>query len=727
MDRMASGHGRRAAGVALALLSVGVWGASAAGAETYVVKGGENSLTAAKELESALAKANANAGANTIVLGSGGYEPTEPLKIVNKTGLLTIEGPADAANVKGAAADISGSDQTTVDELLLVETGVSVKFKNVYITGAGGEGFPAIEALGANEETKVPGASVTIEDSTLATSGSGINLNPGSTLVMRNSTVAHGGATGLVSTEATATIENSTIADNKSGGINNTGGSITLKNTIVADNKGGDCAAEVKTSDHSLDSDGSCGVGTLSKKNPDLSSGLLFIGGSTPVLSVKAGSPVIGAGDSATCLTTDQRGAPRPGVKGDACDIGADEYSNEKPVLTVPGKITVTAETAGRSGTAIVNYEVSAVGVNDAVSASGLSCNLPPGFAFPIGETPVTCTAIDGHENKTEAQFVVVVTEKGSTTTTTTTTTKPTTTTSTTTTSTTTATTTTKPTTTTTTTTKPTTTTTTTTKSTTTTKPTTTTTTTTRSTTTTTKPTTTTTTTTKSTTTTTKPTTTTTTTTKSTTTTTKPTTTTTTTTKPATTTTTTTRSTTTTKPTTTTTTSTKPTTTTSATRSTMSSTTTTTTHPTTTTTTTTHPTTTTTTTTTHPTTTTTTTTSTTAPGQESAEELLEELQLGAEGAPIPPHLSHVLAGLLYDARVTLEIPSPWFFPDPSFWHTLTTWQAEGDVHVFIAVIEQDQLTGRKIEPWLAQLGIQLANHILMVLEEGSGAGRLDLF
>ncbi len=46
-------------------------------------------------------------------------------------------------------------------------------------------------------------------------------------------------------------------------------GTLNLTNTIVAENTGeGDCVGAASTSDHSLDSNGSCGVGALGKTNP---------------------------------------------------------------------------------------------------------------------------------------------------------------------------------------------------------------------------------------------------------------------------------------------------------------------------------------------------------------------------------------------------------------------------------------------------------------------------
>jgi len=386
------------------MTAFGLFGAGVASAETYVVKGGEESLKGTEEFVAAVAKANANPGANKIILGSGGYLPAKALTLSNTSGQLTIEGPAGTPTTNTLPASISGGAQTEIAEIFQIDPGVSALFKNVEISGQAGEGLSAILMDPSNAATKVPGAILTIENSELEGNvGPAVSMQPGASLTLRNSTVAEGRAEGVNITEAKASIFNSTIYNNHGVGINNIGGEVNLTNTIVAENKGGDCSGPA-ISDHSLDSDGSCGV-ELSSINPELTPAPVTIGGSTAVHAVKPGSPVIGAGDPATCLPTDQRGAPRPGISGDACDIGADEYNNAVPVLKLPAK-TVTKIAEDSTG-AFVNYEVSAEGLEDAVD--NLKCTPETASKFPIGETTVKCTAIDGHGNKTSGEFKVDV------------------------------------------------------------------------------------------------------------------------------------------------------------------------------------------------------------------------------------------------------------------------------------------------------------------------------
>ncbi len=387
LDTAVRGGRRWAASLAAALVGLGLLGASVASAETYPA-GSTEALVAA------VGKANANPGANTIVLTGGVYLPIKTLTFTNTSGAQTVEGPSGPANVTTLGAKLEGgSVEPFPSELFVVKAGVSVTFKNVGIGHGGGSGVSAIEDFGTLD----------IESSAVAgNTGAGVHVEPSSTAVVRNSTFSDGLDFGLVNS-GTASFFNSTVAFNKNGGVENQA-TLNLTNTIVAENKGsGDCAGKATTSDHSLDSDGSCGVGALSEMNPLLQTGLANDGGSTPVHSLKPTSPAIEAGNPATCTSADQRGAPRPGIAGKPCDIGADEYSETPPTIKVPSDITTPA--TGPEG-ANVAYIAEATGSN---AVARLSCTMEAGSLFPIGTTTVECTAKDGHENTAKATFKVTV------------------------------------------------------------------------------------------------------------------------------------------------------------------------------------------------------------------------------------------------------------------------------------------------------------------------------
>jgi len=363
-----------------------------AGAETYKV-------SSTQQLEEAVSKANASAAANTIVVASGIYVPTNTLKFKNTSAVQTIEGPAALAPATAQkAAKIEGSSVVPFpSELFVVEKGVSVVFKDVEVTTGGGFGVPAIEVSGSLE----------LESALVAgNNGTGVQLDTGASATVRNSTISDGLNFGLVN-GGSASLFNSTIAFNENGGVENKG-TMNLTNTIVAENAGaGDCVGKATASDHSLDSDGSCGVGVLSKVNPLLGP-LVNDGGPTPIHSLKPGSPAIDAGDKAQCPATDQRGEPRPDVSGTPCDIGADEYNATPPSIKVPANITTPA--TGPDG-AEVSFVVETTSDDD---VAHVSCAPESGSTFPIGKTEVKCTAKDGHEATVAASFTVTVTSTSS-------------------------------------------------------------------------------------------------------------------------------------------------------------------------------------------------------------------------------------------------------------------------------------------------------------------------
>ena len=147
-----------------------------------------------------------------------------------------------------------------------------------------------------------------------------------------------------------ASFFSSTIASNRNGGIENRG-TLELTNTIVARNKGaGDCRGRASATDHSLDSDGSCGAGTLSATDPGLGA-LTENGGPTSTQALSAGSPAINAGDGSKCLADDQRDFVRPPGR---CDIGAYQTGATPPAGSSPGGGPESGGPSSGAGLALV-------------------------------------------------------------------------------------------------------------------------------------------------------------------------------------------------------------------------------------------------------------------------------------------------------------------------------------------------------------------------------------
>jgi len=137
----------------------------------------------------------------------------------------------------------------------------------------------------------------------------------------------------------TMDINNTTIVDNQSGIYN--GNSLTINNTILAANLEGNCLSGISliSRGYNIDSGTSCGFSDgvsddpsdLSSADPRLDS-LADNGGPTQTYALFFGSPAIDGGESATCLSDDQRSVGRP-IDGDGdgsavCDIGA--YETER-------------------------------------------------------------------------------------------------------------------------------------------------------------------------------------------------------------------------------------------------------------------------------------------------------------------------------------------------------------------------------------------------------------
>ena len=227
-----------------------------------------------------------------------------------------------------------------------------------------GGGIMSNNTLTINEST-VSGNSLSYEY------GSGGGIMIWGTLTVNRSTITANGAYdggGIYIASGTATINNSTVTANSAyygGGIENfgaltinngtitgnsapagagiyqdAGGSVTFQDSIIANNPGGNCLGAVTSNGYNVSSDNSCGFngpGDMNNTSPRLGS-LGRYGGPTQTIIEMLGSPTVDAGNPNGCtdsqgnlLTTDQRGAPRPGLhKSDKrCDMGSFERQTD--------------------------------------------------------------------------------------------------------------------------------------------------------------------------------------------------------------------------------------------------------------------------------------------------------------------------------------------------------------------------------------------------------------
>ena len=263
-----------------------------------------------RTLQAALASANSSPGKSTIELSGTTFHPTSTLSV---SGDVSIVGPSTAP---GAKLD-GGAVSPYPSDLLAVNAHAKVTLWNLELTTGGGGGSAAIDDFGG----------VDLESSTVAgNNGPGLLVQPRAAATVRNSTLSDGLDLGIVDL-GSASLFNATVAGNANGGIDSSSGTLKLTNTIVARNGASDCTRAATTSDHSLDSDGSCGVGTMSRTGPHLGR-LAANGGPTPTRALSPGSPAIDTGTNSPCPAEDQRHFARADGH---CDIGAFEAGAVAP------------------------------------------------------------------------------------------------------------------------------------------------------------------------------------------------------------------------------------------------------------------------------------------------------------------------------------------------------------------------------------------------------------
>lgn len=147
-----------------------------------------------------------------------------------------------------------------------------------------------------------------------------------------------GGAVYLPETIGYLEARNSTIVNNSAnaGAVYenplSTNPNSKFVNSVLASNPGDNCKGKAIAATNSLSSDGSCAFAGAGNKNStpaglgQLQSSLGWLPVHVPVSS----SPLVNAGDLATCLAKDQRGVARP--QGLQCDIGAVEWVTGDPL-----------------------------------------------------------------------------------------------------------------------------------------------------------------------------------------------------------------------------------------------------------------------------------------------------------------------------------------------------------------------------------------------------------
>jgi hypothetical protein len=302
-------------------------------------------------------------------------------------------------------ASVAGPD--SLEELAEEEGGLTIEQSTIARNQATVEEIQAKPAIagyeregiggGIYEESELvedPIVNSTITGNTAAITGGGIADGLGPALLV-NDTIADNSAEGVDigargassawggRANAKPAIEEEGIGENLAVNFE---AFIELRNTIVAETsgEGENCEGDVESyfdgPGHNLDfpsetpepgETDSCGLSAehddLVNVNPQLSpEGLHANGGPTETISIPGSSPAIGqvpvAGDCAEGEglgpeSVDQRSAPRPGIPGDGCDIGAYEYQQpqSKPAPTPENKPTANPPAAAVLGVKIAS------------------------------------------------------------------------------------------------------------------------------------------------------------------------------------------------------------------------------------------------------------------------------------------------------------------------------------------------------------------------------------
>jgi len=294
-----------------------------------------------------------------VVLGKltirNGYNQLFPAGGILNWETLTIDQSTITSNSATYGGGIANYGALTVNRSTI--SGNNLSYEYGYGGGVYSDGVLTVNQSTITSNSASSGGGIEVDTGTATISnstfggnsapwGGGITIASG-VATITNSTFSGNSATdggGGIDNYGTLTINNVTITGNSApvgGGIlQSTYGSAIFQNSIIANNPGGNCSGTVTSDGYNLSSDGSCsfnGLGDLNNTDPRLGT-LGNYGGPTQTIIEMLASPTVDAGNPNGCtdsqgnlLTTDQRGAPRPGLhKSDKrCDMGAFERQTD--------------------------------------------------------------------------------------------------------------------------------------------------------------------------------------------------------------------------------------------------------------------------------------------------------------------------------------------------------------------------------------------------------------
>jgi Bacterial Ig-like domain (group 3) len=354
----------------------------------------------AGSLADAVAQANASLSPPTTITFSVSGTITLA-STLNLTGAATIDGSGQTVVISGGDAVpvmTTGFNTVTITDLTIAH-GLATAGSGLaggFTSGGGSATFTGVTFDSNNGDTAGGlynrGLTV-ITDSTFYnnTAGNGGGaLNAAESVQATNDTFVLNSGTGPLPTGGAIWVTGSltanaiTVIRSSGGGIDYQSSYLSLQNSLLSGNGNGDCFGfTLAVSAGNTDSDNSCGGGSLAGVSFDQNLG--SHGGPTQTIALQPGSWAVGAGNSATCPATDQRGVARPVG---ACDSGAYQFQPDVNVA-----FNTDAATYNFSQNVVMTATVTPV-----YESSLVQLIQPTDVVFYDGSTPLGSGSISGNQ-----------------------------------------------------------------------------------------------------------------------------------------------------------------------------------------------------------------------------------------------------------------------------------------------------------------------------------------
>jgi hypothetical protein len=338
------------AGVAGVLATAAI-ATGTANAQVFIIPGTLNTATNATALSSAITQANTNGGSNTIVIGQATFAPSAAFPDVASGDNLTLTSDHSFQAAAGTASPIiSGVNDPSDAPIWTVDAGGSLTTEAIQFRSMGQNGgsFPGL----------VDNGTMNIYNSAISTNQAeaALQINAGGTASLFESLVSDNAGEGLDNEGGTLNLNNVSIVKDNGGVVN--AGTTNMTNTIVSGNSASatpNCTSPMNSSDHSVDSDGSCvapGDSTTVKGVTQTVGSTRTNGGPTTTDSIPATAsgtnPALGLGNPLTCEIVDQRFFPHTTS---GCDAGSYQASGAQSTAAVscPGPGNITTNGTGQN------------------------------------------------------------------------------------------------------------------------------------------------------------------------------------------------------------------------------------------------------------------------------------------------------------------------------------------------------------------------------------------